>query len=204
MNNPIVRFAHIAQTRSTEEKPRMGVPEVQPDPTRFYVLTSTAAPSTSPAIADKPVRLLLRSVVVPEFLRGRVMQVRLAENEVKFVDEARWAEPLEAALNRVLRENFLQHGGVHVVGRGGESHDFEIAVQLRRFEGVSAAGVARIAARIEVYSGDVDATLVAQDDFTTDVPGWDGKDFGQLAGKLSVAAATLSERIFTLLPAKNS
>lgn len=180
------------------------VPEAQPDPTRFYVLTATApaTPAAPSAPASNVPKVILRPVIVPEFLRGRVMQVRLAENEVRFVDVARWAEPLEAGLNRVLREDLLQRPDVHVMTRGGDAHDFEVSIQLRRCEGVSAEGVARLSARIEVYSNDLESKLVAQDDFTTDVAGWDGKDFGQLAGKLSVAAATLSERIFTLLPSK--
>ncbi len=180
------------------------MPEVQPDPTRFYVLTATATPAAASASVESPARVLLRPIVVPEFLRGRVMQVRMSENEVKYIDEARWAEPLEAALNRVLRENLLQQPGLHVVARASDSHDFEVLLQVRRCEGISAAGVARLSARIEIYSGDIESKLVAADDFTTDVPGWDGKDFAQLAGKLSVAAATLTERIFTLLPSRKS
>jgi hypothetical protein len=43
-------------------------------------------------------------------------------------------------------------------------------------------------------------TIVARDDFVAEVPGWDGKDYGQLAAKLSEAAGELGERAAKLLP----
>lgn len=186
------------------------LPEAQPDLTRFFVLTAatpkaeaTTAAAAAEAAEAAP-RVVLRPVVVPEFLRGRIMGVRMAENEVKFIDQARWAEPLEAGLNRVLREDLAQQPAtVRVVDRGGAEHDFDVQVQLRRCEGVLPAGVARLTARIEVFSADLDPRLVAQGEFATDVAGWDGKDYGQLARKLSEAAAGLSQRIIELLPAKN-
>ena len=177
------------------------LPEAVPDLTRFYVLTPTLAAAENAPEGDAVPSLTIRSVVVPEFLRGKVMQVRLAENEVRFVDLARWAEPLEAGLQRVLRENFARRAGaVRVVGRGGEAHDYEVSIHVRHCEGVMPAGVARLAARVEIYSAGLESTLVAQADFTTDVAGWDGQDYGELAGKLSEAAAALSERILELLP----
>ncbi len=177
------------------------LPEAVPDLTRFYVLTPTLAAVEESAPGDAAVpSLAIRSVVVPEFLRGKVMQVRLAQNEVRFVDLARWAEPLEAGLQRVLRENFARRtGAVRVVARGGEAHDYEVAIHVRHCEGVMPAGVARLAARVEIHSAGLEAKLVAEEEFTTDVPGWDGKDYGELAGKLSEAAGALSERILALL-----
>lgn len=182
------------------------LPEVQPDLTRFFVLTATANATTSQAevavnAAATAARVVVRPVVVPEFLRGRIIEVRLAQNEVRFIDQARWAEPLESGLSRVIRENIAQVPAVRVVDRGGDPHDFEVLVQLRRCEGVLPAGVARLAARIEIYAADVDPKLVAQEDFSTDVAGWDGKDYGALTGKLSEAAGALSARIVALVPA---
>lgn len=181
------------------------LPEAQPDLTRFFVLTAARPKAeATTAAAEAAPRVVLRPVVVPEFLRGRIMGVRMAENEVKFIDQARWAEPLEAGLNRVLREDLAQQPAtVRVVDRGGAEHDFDVQVQLRRCEGVLPAGVARLAARIEVFTADLDPRLVAQGEFATDIAGWDGKDYGQLARKLSEAAAGLSQRIVELLPAKN-
>lgn len=183
------------------------LPEAVPDLTRFYVLTPmlAATPAESAPEGDAAPALMIRAVVVPEFLRGKVMQVRLAENEVRFVDLARWAEPLEAGLQRVLRENFARRAGaVRVAGRGGEAHDYEVAIHLRHCEGVMPAGVARLAARVEIYSAGLESKLIAEDDFMTDVAGWNGQDYGALAGKLSEAAGALSERILALLPERKA
>lgn len=182
------------------------LPEAQPDLTRFYVLTAAPANAAAPVTeAGGPRRVFLRSVVVPEYLRGKVMQVRVAENEVKYVDVSRWAEPLEAGLGRVVRENLARAGnGVRVVTRGGDERDVEVVVQLRRCEGVLPAGVARLAAHVEVYTAGVESKLVAQEDFTTDIAGWDGQDYGQLAAKLSEAAAALSARIAALVGSEQS
>jgi uncharacterized lipoprotein YmbA len=182
------------------------LPEATSDLTRFYVLAPAAAstPATSTPAEAAPRRVFVRPVVVPEFLRGKIMAVRVAGNEVKYVDTARWAEPIESGLTRVLRDDLAgRASAVQGVGGAGEAHDFDIAVQLRECEGVLPAGVARLAAHVEVFSTDVDRKLVAQDDFTIDVPGWNGTDYGQLTAKLSEAAAALSARIAELLPAKS-
>ena len=133
------------------------------------------------------------------------MQVRVADNELRYIDVARWAEPLESGLTRVLREDLAQRPArVRVVARGPDEHEFDVAVNLRRCEGVLPAGLARLAARIEIFSTGTNQELVAQEDFTFDVPGWDGEDYGLLAKKLSEAADALAERIVTLLPEKKS
>ena len=153
-------------------------------------------------VVGQPPRIVLRPVIVPEYLRGKIMQVRVADNELRFIDQARWAEPLEAGMTRVLREDLAQRPArVRVVARGGDEHDFDVAVNLRRCEGVLPAGAARLAARIEIFATGTDPKLVAQEDFSFDVAGWDGTDYGQLAKKLSEAADALTERIVSLLPA---
>jgi len=173
------------------------LPQAQPDTTRFYLLTAAAAKTEAGAVAQ-PVRVALRPVVAPEFLRGKLIAVRAGDNEERFIDEARWAEPLEAGLTRVLRENLAQRPGWQITERG-ETHDFEVAVRLRHCEGALPAGVARLAARVEIFSTEPEPRLVAQDDFSTDIPGWDGRDYGQLAKKLSEAADALAGRIAALV-----
>lgn len=174
------------------------LPETQPDLTRFYVLTPTANSSNpGEAAPAESGRILLRAINVPEFLRGKMMVVRVGNNQVRFTDEARWAEPLEAGLHRVLRED-LGERGLRVVSRGSDEHDFEIAVHLRSCEGVAPTNAARLAAHIEIFKAGTGISLIKQDDFVTEVAGWDGKDYGALAAKLSEAAGALSERIIVL------
>ena len=179
------------------------LPQAQPDLTRFYLLNEVQHKADVAEVVGEPPRIVLRPVIVPDYLRGRIMQVRIGENELRFIDQARWAEPLESGLTRVLREDLSQRPArVRVVARASDEHDFVVAVNLRRCEGLMPAGAARLAARIEVFSSGTEASLVAQEDFTFDVSGWDGADYGMLASKLSLAADALTERIVTLLPAK--
>lgn len=181
------------------------LPEAQPDLTRFYLLNEITHKADVAEVVGQPPRIVLRPVIVPEYLRGKIMQVRVADNELRFIDQARWAEPLESGLTRVLREDLSQRPArVRVVARGGDEHDFDVAVNLRRCEGVMPAGAARLAARIEIFSTGTDPKLVAQEDFSFDVAGWNGSDYGQLAKKLSEAADALTERIVELLPTSKS
>ena len=176
------------------------LPQAQPDLTRYYVLTgqSTARPETVPG-ATVTRKVNLKAVHVPEFLRGKIMQVRLAENEVKYIDAARWAEPLEAGLGRVLREGLESAGGVEIVSRSVDARDFDVVVHVRQCEGVVPAKMARIAARVEVFTGGVESRRVVEREFVTEVPDWDGDDYGQLAAKLSEAARALAAKIGALL-----
>lgn len=175
------------------------IPASQPDETRYYVLTTVAG---KPAV-DNPAgphwRVALRPVEVPSFLRGKAMQVRFAGNEIRYVEEARWAESLEAGLGRVLRESLEARGEVaHVVSSPGEDHDFEIAVRVLRCEGDREAKVARFTAVVEIYLPGAGSERRARDTYTMEVPGWDGS-YGQLALKLSEAVDGLADNVVTLL-----
>jgi uncharacterized lipoprotein YmbA len=173
------------------------LPQAQPDLTRFYILTAGAKENATPA--SEPTKVFLRAVNVPEFLRGRMFVVKTGENQVSFIDEARWAEPLEAGLHRVIAENLVRQG-LRCVPRASEEHAFEITVWVKSCEGLAGKGAARLAARIEVTKTGAEPTIVAHDDFVAEVAGWDGKDYGQLAAKLSEAAGELGERAAKLLP----
>jgi uncharacterized lipoprotein YmbA len=171
------------------------IPASQPDTTRYYVLTT--APNRPEAVAQTgPGRnVALRPVEVPNFLRGKAMQVRLAGNEIQYAEDARWAESLEAGLSRVLRESLEGRGGIsHVVASPGEDHVFEISVRLLRCEGDRGAKVARLSAVVEIYPPGAGSERVAREVFTSEIPNWDGS-YGQLALQLSEAADALAERI---------
>ncbi len=174
------------------------LPEAQPDLTRYYVLTSgrAAVAEAAAASAGEERKVFLKAVNVPEFLRGKIVQVRLAENEVKYIDTARWAEPLEAGLGRVLRESLDRaEGGIEVVTRPMDARDFDIVVQVRRCEGVVPDRMARLEARVEIFSAGLESRRMAEEEFAIEVPGWDGSDYGELAAKLSEAAQSLGAKI---------
>lgn len=176
------------------------IPTAQPDTTRYYVLT-TPIRETVEGETGPRWRVALRPIEVPSFLRGKAMQVRQAGNEIHYAEEARWAEPLDAGLSRVLRESLESRWEVtRVVSSAGEDHEFEIAVRLLRCEGDREKKVARFVAVIEIYPPGAGSERRARETYTMEVPGWDGS-YGQLALKLSEAADGLSARVVTLLRA---
>jgi uncharacterized lipoprotein YmbA len=180
------------------------LPQAQPDLTRYYVLTAAAPATAANAAPAEPVgpRVYLRAVTVPEYLRGKIMVVRLGQNEVRYVDDARWAEPLEPGLARVLREDLTARRTVQVVLRATDEHDFDAVINVRHCEGVLPARTGQLEARIELSTTGVEPKHVAQEDFAVEVAGWDGRDYAQLAGKLSEAVGALAERFAAVVPQK--
>ena len=175
------------------------IPPAAPDATRYYVLTTAPGKPATVAPAGPHWRIVLRPVEVPAFLRGKAMQVRSAGNEIRYADEARWAESLEAGLGRVLRESLEGRGEVaHVVASPAEDHDFEVAVRVLRCEGDRESKVARFTAVVEIYPPGAGTERRARDTFTVEATGWDGS-YGQLALKLSEAVDGLADRIVALL-----
>jgi uncharacterized lipoprotein YmbA len=177
------------------------LPQAQPDLTRYYVLTAVAPTPGAPAEPAAP-RVFLRAVTVPDYLRGKILVVRLGQNEVRYVDDARWAEPLEPGIARALREDLAAHGNVQVVLRATDEHDYDAVINVRHCEGVLPARAGQLQARIEITTAGLEPKRVAQEDFAIDVTGWDGRDYAQLAGKLSEAVGALAERFAALLPQK--
>lgn len=196
---PRLALAGLAGAAILLLAPACTLPEAQPDLTRYYVLTAPTRSAVPSAVAPHW-RVALRTVEVPSFLRGRAIPVRVAENELVYADEARWAETLEAGISRVLRESLEGRGEIaRVVDSLGEDHDFNIVVTVLRCEGDRSKGVARFSAAVAIYSTAPGAARRAREVFTLEVPNWDKQNYGQLAGKLSEGVDALGERIVALL-----
>lgn len=174
------------------------LPQAQPDLTRYFVLT---VPKEKPVPAEGAhLRVALRAIQLPSYLRSKAMQVRVASNEITYADDSRWAEGLEAGITRVLRDSLEGRGQIaHVVTSLGEDHDFEIVVNVLRCEGDRDGGLARFTAMVEIYSPGPDGTRRARETFTTEIPGWDRQGYGQLAQKLSEAVDGFGDRIAGLV-----
>ncbi|HTH46869.1 MAG TPA: PqiC family protein [Candidatus Limnocylindria bacterium] len=176
----------------------------QEDPTRFYILTATATPiAPRPAGEGEPGRLqvLLKPIELPRYLQSRSMVVRTGTNEVRFAEFERWAEPLDLAIGRVLKEN-LGHApnvaGVAVNARGDSTPDCEVVVRILACEGVrmaSGGGSVRFEATWEVRHLGADPAPAKRGEFKAEAMAWDGLDYGQLAGRLSEAVAAAANAI---------
>lgn len=175
------------------------IPQAENDPTRFYVLSTTAAPA--PAAGAPAVHL--RPVELASYLRSRPIIVRQGNNEIQFREFARWGESLELGIGRVLREELLARGAVSAVGVTGlrasaVKYDHELTVRILAFEGTADGGV-NFRAGWELATTGPSAATVARGDYRPTDLKWSGKNEGELAAQLSTALAGLATEISAAL-----
>lgn len=152
------------------------LPEPQVDAVRYFTLSG--APAGSPA-ADA---LVVRPVRLAGHLRGRNMAVRVSENEVVYLDDVRWAEPLDEALTQILRDRLRQVGGGGVV-----------TVQVQRCELVRSDGnTVQLAATYAITPAGGEPQ---PGEFTAARRTWEGGDAGDLVGLMQAAAGELADAI---------
>jgi uncharacterized lipoprotein YmbA len=186
------------------------IPPVQPDTTRFYVLSGAgvvAGSEQSPETAT--LRIGLRPVEIASYLRRGSMVVRSGNNEVAFADQARWAESLEQEIGGLLRQRLQAAPTVARVFVPPfpvePARDFDVSVRVLRCEGARENGgraVARFAAVIEISTaGDV-PQIVSRKTYVAPEAAWDGADFGRLAALLVDAVTGLSQEVVSSLPEK--
>jgi uncharacterized lipoprotein YmbA len=184
------------------------VQPAQDDPTRYFVLSDPSAQAAQ-APAPGAVRIGLCTVKVESYLKKREMVVRTGDNEVQFQDYRRWAEPVDAAISRVLRLRLLGAPGVAQVSAEpfpiGQDRDFDVAVEIRTFEGSATASgkyAASLSATIEISTAGDNPRVVARKVFTAPEAAWDGRDYDRLAQLLSSDVSALGDEILADLPPK--
>lgn len=157
------------------------LPSPQADTARYFTLSNPGA-----AVADGAT---VRPVRLAGHLRGRVMAVRIAANEVIYNEDVRWAEPLDDAITQLLRAR---------VGSAGAGRT--VAVQISRCELVRAEGNSvQLAASWTITAADGTARPGA---FTAGPRPWDGKDYGALVGLIREAVNELGDALGAAVAAK--
>jgi len=152
------------------------LPQPQADTRRHFTLSG---PPAAPALADG---LAVRPVQLAGHLHNRAMAVRVAENEIIYIEDALWAEPLDQAITQLLRARLGSVGG------GGA-----VTVQVQRFELVRPeSNTVRLAAS---YTIDRPGAPVRQATFNASPRAWTGSDYGTLVGLLREAVGELGDAI---------
>lgn len=162
------------------------LPEQQADTVRYFTLSLPVA-AQNPAVDPTTVR----PVQLAGHLRNRAMAVRVAENEVSYLEDVRWAESLSDAITQLLRSRLYAVGGNNVVS---------VQIQrceLSRFENNA---VQLVATYSVLAPGD---TVPKRVFFTASPRTWDGKNYGTLVGQLRDAVTELGDAIVAALPEKN-
>jgi hypothetical protein len=173
------------------------LPEARPENSHYYVLESKPAADAPPSGA---VRIGLRPIEVPAYLKHKAVAERTGENEVRYATEAFWAEPLDAGIARVLREQLAARANVFVYPFPAQlPRDYELTVRVLSAEG-GASGV-RFVAVIELLRVGDSPELVVRKEFTAPATPWN-RDYSQLARGLSQAVAALADEVVASVPKK--
>ena len=174
------------------------VPQAQPDPTRFFVL-SVMASTPSPVRAGKAPVVHLRPVELATYIKAKPIIVRRGEHEIEFREFARWGEPLELGIGRVLREDLVGRGAAGAVlaagVRGTEGDpDFTLVVRVLACEG-GANGAVYFRAVWELATTGSAPKVVARGDVQPGDLRWDGKSEAALVAQLSKAVGALTDDV---------
>jgi len=150
------------------------LPTPQADTVRHFTLS---VPATAPADGAT-----VRPVQLAGHLRGRLMAVRIATNEVIYLEDVRWAESLDDAITQLLRARLGSAGAGRVV-----------AVQISRGELVRSEGNSvQLAATWTITAPDGTAQRGA---FTASPRTWAGKDYGALVGQIRDAVTEFGDAL---------
>lgn len=177
----------------------------QRDPSRFYTLTSLPAEG---ARHEPPARaglvLGVGPVTLPGYLRRPQLATRVGPHQLAFSEVARWSEPLETDVARVLTENLSlllsPDQLVTFPWFGGTPPSMTIAVDVQQFERTS-DGDARLAARWVVRDGPSRAVLATRESMVREkVAGDDGDAVAALSATLSGLSREIADAIRALSP----
>ncbi|MBW1868507.1 MAG: membrane integrity-associated transporter subunit PqiC [Deltaproteobacteria bacterium] len=120
-------------------------------PSRFYVLSALTGTGGEPeTAADKrQVTIGIRPVELPAYLDRQQIVTRVSANELHLAGFDEWAEPLEDNFTRVLMENLSillsRDSFIILHGRGPEPADYQLQVEVIRFDGTLAGDVSLFA-----------------------------------------------------------
>ena len=170
------------------------LPEAKTDPTRFYLLRSTASGPVAAATAGGAA-VRLRPIELADYLRTRALIVRHDNNEVDFRDFARWGEALGPGITRVLREELFARGAPVATGgmkTGPSEQKIELRIRILACEGLAEGGV-RFHANWELLA--IGGVAARRGDFRPTTLHWDGENETTLAAALSEAIAGLAAEI---------
>jgi uncharacterized lipoprotein YmbA len=167
----------------------------QPDPSRFYVLTSLAESGEEPAEVPEPsLSLGVGPVMLAPYLDRSALVTRLGTNQLEFSQVDRWAEPLPSHFTRIQATNLGTLLNTRVVVYPWYSStrlDYSIEIYVLRFER-NTEGNAQLKARWAIRDGGgqlVDTRESARTEIASP-----GTTEGSVAA-LSKAAADLSREI---------
>jgi hypothetical protein len=136
-------------------------------PSSFYVLSSLTGTGEEPEMASdkRQITIGIRPVELPAYLDRQQIVTRVSANELHLAGFDEWAEPLEDNFTRVLMENLSillsRDSFIILHGRGPEPADYQVQVEVIRFDG-SLAGDSSLLARWTIFGQDDKKTFITR------------------------------------------
>ena len=161
---------------------------------QFYLLTP---PAGSHGRSHGGPSVYVQRVAVPAYLvRNSLVMVR-AGNQVAYAGSARWAEPLDQGVARMVAEGLnrvarIQATSFTPAAPPGD-YVYSVEIQLQRFEGTD-TGQVILAARYQVFTAS-GTEPTASRNFEARRTGWQPGDYAGLARLLSEELMDLSRTI---------
>jgi uncharacterized lipoprotein YmbA len=113
----------------------LGACSILPEPKPVHYRTVILDPEPAPARATeaRTGSVALRAVELPGYLDMDQLVMRTGDNEIRYSKDERWAEPLDAAVPRILTADLESRLGSEL-RPPGSSADAWIDVSIERFE----------------------------------------------------------------------
>ena len=120
-------------------------------PSRFYVLNSLTGAGVQPETGSdkRQITIGIRPAELPAYLDRQQIVTRVSANELHLAGFDEWAEPLEDNFTRILMENLsilLPRDSFMILhARGPEPADYQLQVEVIRFDGSLGGNVSLLA-----------------------------------------------------------
>jgi uncharacterized lipoprotein YmbA len=162
---------------------------------QFYLL---APPEPGGSRSHGGPKVYVQRVAVPAYLaRNSLVTVR-AGNQVDYASSARWAEPLDQGIARMVAEGLNRVARVQATSFTPTTpppvdYTYSVEIQVQRFEGTD-TGQVILAGRYEVFPAS-GTEPIASRSFDVRRKGWQPGDYPGLARLLSEELMALSRTI---------
>jgi uncharacterized lipoprotein YmbA len=110
-------------------------------PTRFFVLSSLSGSyNMGSRMSERCLAIAIGPVKIPEYLNQPEIVTRITQNEVRVDEFAKWAEPVEEDISRILAENLRALLCIRSIAifpwKGGTLIDYRIDVHVIQMDGM--------------------------------------------------------------------
>ncbi len=169
----------------------------RPNLTCYYFLSPmTNGGPTTERTADVGLTVGLGPLKLPEYLNRTERAVRVGPNQLRFLENQRWAEPLEANVGRVLSQNLrgrLETARILTLPTAlAVRRAYDVPLEILRFESTG-KGDAELSARWGIKDGKTDEILFTHE--TDIVEPATGRDADAAVAALSRALGRWSDEI---------